>query len=128
MKTSEKLESLVVTYADLALQIRECNSTIRRTKCTEEAAPDYQNGDKGAPSCLTEFFNQVSEERTSGAEGKSFEAARDSVLADIFMCDVCRWKLGAIERRKELKVKAAGVLRSIVALGSRIAQEKAKTT
>lgn len=122
MKTPEQV---CMAYAELAVQIKECNRIIKFPCCPEESKPDSQCGDPGAPSCLTQFFANVQEARFSGREGNGFKEAREEVLGDMFMCDVCKAKLNAIELRKALKVKASGAMRSVEAVGCRLKAREA---
>ena len=116
-------EQACMAYAELDIQIKECNRVIRFTHCAEASKPDYQCGDPGAPSCLSQFFANVAEVITMALEGKSFQDAREEVLSDMSMCDVCKEKLRAIELRKSLKIKASGAIRTIATVGKRLREQ-----
>ena len=120
------VEDILIEYATTAEAIRK-QTRILRVRCEFASKPDSSCGDPGCDSCLGEFFSNVAEARHSG-EGMTYENARNEVLADMDMCDACKDKLPALETRKMLRVKCAGIKRRLETAGKRLAAKRKTET
>lgn len=122
-------DQLLIEYYRLAETIRERHRTLR-LQCHEERGAEYTREGRQitnpVDSCISTFFARVKEARCVVDGSQTFEAAREEVLGEMELCEVCTKKLSALSDLRKLRPKMGVMKRRLNAAGKRLIKEESK--